>query len=206
MARRLGVLLILVVMSVAALGAMWAIARRWYGPRPAPVATESRPAAPATPERKIKATLYFVSQDGLSLVGIEREVPFAEPIVLQARRIVQAQLGEPPAPLAGAIPQGTTLRTLFITERGDAFVDLSPQVTTNHPGGALNELFTVYAIVDALTVNLPAITRVQILVNGKEADTLAGHVDLRRPLQKNLKWLPAAATPPPAPAPAPAAR
>jgi spore germination protein GerM len=206
MARRLGLIMILVVVSVAALGAMWAIARRWFGPRPAPVATESRPAPTAGPERKIKATLYFVSEDGLSLVAAEREIPFAEPIVVQARRIVEAQLGDAPPPFAAAIPQGTTLRTLFITERGDAFVDLSPQVTTNHPGGALDELFTVYAIVDALTVNLPAITRVQILVNGKEADTLAGHVDLRRPLQKNLKWLPTAAAPLPAAAPAPAAR
>jgi hypothetical protein len=50
-------------------------------------------------------------------------------------------------------------------------------------------LFTIYAIVNALTVNLPAITRVQILVDGKEVDTLAGHVDLRHPLQKNLKWV-----------------
>jgi len=30
---------------------------------------------------------------------------------------------------------------------------------------------------------------VQILVEGKEVDTLAGHVDLRHPLQKNLKWV-----------------
>ena len=66
-------------------------------------------------------------------------------------------------------------------------------------GGALDELFTVYVIVDALTVNLPAIARVQILIDGKETDTLAGHVDLRHPLQKNLTWvgapIPAAAEP-----------
>ena len=189
MARRVGVILTVIVVSVAASGAIWAVGRRWYGPRSAPLATESQPAAPATPERKIKATLYFVSEDGLSLVATEREIPFAEPIVVQARRIVEAQLGAPPTPLAAAIPQGTTLRTLFITERGDTFVDLSPQVTTNHPGGALNEIFTVYAIVDALTVNLPAITRVQILVNGKEVDTLAGHIDLRRPLIRSLAWI-----------------
>ena len=66
---------------------------------------------------------------------------------------------------------------------------LSPEITANHPGGALEELFTVYTIVNALTVNLPAITHVQILVNGKEADTLAGHVDLRQPLIKNLTWV-----------------
>ena len=52
-----------------------------------------------------------------------------------------------------------------------------------------NELFTIYAIVNAVTINLPAISRVQILVDGKEVDTLAGHVDLRHPLEKNLKWV-----------------
>ena len=41
----------------------------------------------------------------------------------------------------------------------------------------------------ALTVNLPAVTHVQILVDGKEVDTLAGHVDLRHPLSKNLEWV-----------------
>jgi hypothetical protein len=37
---------------------------------------------------------------------------------------------------------------------------------------------------------------VQILIDGQEVDTLAGHVDLRRPLGKSLEWVEA---PPPAP-------
>jgi hypothetical protein len=119
---------------------------------------------------------------------VQRDVPFGDPIVEQARRIVEAELGDAPAPYASPIPRGTKLRALYVGDRGEAFVDLSGEVRTAHTGGALDELFTTYAIVNALTVNLPAITRVQILVDGKEADTLAGHVDLRRPLQKNLKW------------------
>jgi hypothetical protein len=48
-------------------------------------------------------------------------------------------------------------------------------------------MLTIYTIVHALTFNLPAVTAVQLLVDGKEVDTLAGHVDLRRPLSKNLQ-------------------
>jgi hypothetical protein len=154
----------------------------------APAATAGSSAAPAGPERKIKATLYYVSEDGLSLPGVQREIPFGEPIVEQARRIVEAQLAEAPPPYVSPIPAGTSLRALFIGERGDAFVDLSGDVRTKHPGGSLDELFTAYAIVNAITINLPAITRVQILIDGREVDTLAGHVDLRHPLQKNLTW------------------
>ena len=44
---------------------------------------------------------------------------------------------------------------------------------------------TVYTIVNAVLTNLPNLQEVQILIGGQEADTLAGHVDLRRPLRKN---------------------
>ena len=36
-----------------------------------------------------------------------------------------------------------------------------------------------------MTANLPAVQRVQILVDGKEVDTIAGHVDVRRPLERD---------------------
>jgi hypothetical protein len=42
-----------------------------------------------------------------------------------------------------------------------------------------------YAIVSVLTTNLTPITRVQILIDGREVETLTGHVDLREPLRKN---------------------
>ena len=154
-------------------------------PPETPVAAAAQPGA----ERKINATLFFVSEDGLALVTAQREVPFGEPIAEQARHIIEAQLGAAPAPLVSAIPQGTTLKAVFVSERGDAFVDLSAEVTARHTGGVLDELFTVYTLVNALTVNLPAVTRVQILIDGKEVDTLVGHVDLRHPLNKSLKWV-----------------
>jgi spore germination protein GerM len=160
---------------------------RWYG-RDQPQAVPA--SAPDEPEdgRRITATLFYISEDGMHLVGAQREVPYESSPTEQARRIVEEALRSAPAPLAPAVPAGTTLRALFVTPRGEAFVDLSEQVSTAHTGGSLDELFTVYAIVNALTVNLPAVTAVQILVNGTEVDTLAGHVDLRRPLGQNLTW------------------
>ena len=155
-----------------------AFARRHAGTTARGAGRPGRPAA----ERKITATL--TSSRGRHVARARRSArsPFGEPVVEQARRIVEAQIAAPPAPLVSAIPaEARTLRALYISERGDAFVDLSGEVTARHTGGALDELFTVYAIVNALTVNLPAITRVQILVDGKEVDTLAGHVDLRHP-------------------------
>jgi len=113
-------------------------------------------------------------------------VALAQNVVDQGRQILMAQLTEAaPSPYVTVIPTGTTLRAFYVTAQGDAFVDLSPEVVSGHPGGSLNELLTVYALVNAVTANLPAAKRVQILVDGKEVDTLAGHVDLRRPLVRD---------------------
>lgn len=162
---------------------------RWYARPPAPAPAAPGPAPEPGETRKIKATLYVVSPGGLRLVAIEREVPYGEGLAEQARRIVEAQVGEAPAPYAAPFPAGTTMRALFVTDRGDAFVDLSREASTRHPGGSLAETLTVYALVNALTVNLPAVSRVQILVDGQEVDTLAGHIDLRQPLPLNLRWV-----------------
>lgn len=164
-------------------------APKLYRVRPQPEATQPQPTETTAAQRTITATLFFIGQDGMSLEASQREVPFGDPIDEQARRIIEAQIAPAPDPLASAIPAGAKLRALYVSERGEAFVDFTTEITTQHTGGALDELFTVYAVVNALTVNLPAITRVQILIDGKEADTLAGHVDLRRPLSKNLKWI-----------------
>jgi cell division septation protein DedD len=147
------------------------------------------PAVPPPPGRKIKARLFYVADDGMRLTGVERDIAYGDGATAQAREIVAAQIAAAVAPLVSAVPAGTALRAVFLTEGGEAYVDLSREVVSAHPGGTLNELLTVYTIVNALTVNLPAVTAVQLLVDGKEVETLAGHVDLRQPLAKNLSWV-----------------
>ena len=182
--------------AMSAIGIV-AVAVGWIlfvGPPRWPGATVETPASSALESapgdtRKITARLYYVSGDGTRLTSVEREVPFAEQTVAQARRIIEAQLAPVDAPLVTAIPAGSTLRAIFVTEQGSAFVDLSREIAAAHPGGSLNELLTVYTIVQALTTNLPAVTSVQLLVDGKEVDTLAGHVDLTRPLPRADEWV-----------------
>jgi spore germination protein GerM len=176
----IGGLAVLVLIAIS-------IARMYAPARPAasdaPVAS-----SPETPKETahITATLFFGAPDGQSLAPMRRDVALAEGVVDQGRQILAAQLSEvPTAPFVSVIPAGTMLRAFYVTERGDAFVDLSADVVRGHPGGSQNELLTVYAIVNAVSANLPAVRRVQILVDGKEADTIAGHVDLRRPLTRN---------------------
>ena len=162
----------------------------WYTKRREQVVADAaKPVASQAAVRKISATIYYVGEDGMALVPVQKEVSFSAAVPDQARAILEAQLAPAAAPQVSAIPAGVTLRDVYVTERGDAFVDLSADITSKHSGGSLDEVLTVYTLVNALTVNLPAIQRVQILVDGKEVDTLAGHVDLRHPLAKSLDWV-----------------
>lgn len=162
---------------------------RWVAPRPQ-VARAPLPATPepATPERKIKARLFYVSDDGHGLVGVERDVLYGADPAAQARAIVEAQIAPPEGDRVSAVPTGTTVRAVYVAN-GDAYVDLSREVVSAHPGGSLNEQLTVYTFVTAIKSNLPAVNGVQILVDGKEVDTLAGHVDLRQPLAQRPAWI-----------------
>ena len=215
--RRPLIVIVLGAITAVVLGVVgYVVIPRWIAP-----ATVDVPKADETTRRdaagRIRASLFFVAQDGLHLTAVDADVPYAATPADQARALVEAQLQPAPAPLAQAIAEGTKVRQMFVTEDGTAFVDLSKQAVANHRGGSLDELFAVYAIVNAVTVNLPAIKAVQIMVDGQEVDTLAGHVDLRHPLPRNLSWVgtPDAATdggtpgappapagpPPPAPTP-----
>ena len=110
-------------------------------------------------------------------------MPFAADAIAQGREILLAQLQPATPPYVSVIPQGTTLRAFFISATGEAFIDLSPEIVSGHPGGSYLELLTVQALVHAVTANTPSVQRVQILVGGQEVDTLAGHIDLRQPLR-----------------------
>lgn len=188
--RQFAFVTVLVALAIAV--GWWAIVD--YLARSDATAPASAAGSPAQPgggntARRIKAVLFYVAEDGSHLTSVERDVVFADGAGEQAKRLIEAQLAPPPPPLSSAIPGGTSLRGLYVTDGGEAYVDFGGAFRSAHPGGSLNEIFTVYTIVSVLTVNLPAITSVQILIDGHEVDTLAGHVDLRRPLPRAAQWL-----------------
>jgi spore germination protein GerM len=184
--RGFAVYIALAVMLVAGLIVLLVMGPRWLTTVPEDA---EAPATSAADARKIRARLFYIDEQGTGLQGVEQEVVFGESTAQQARRIIEAQIAPAPAPHVSAIPAGTKLRTVFFTKAGEVYVDLSADVQTNHPGGTTNETLTVYTLVSALTANLPAVSSVQILIEGKEVDTLAGHLDLRRPIEQDLKWV-----------------
>jgi len=175
---------------VALAAGVWLVVTRLpqFLNEPAASADSAAPAS-AAEARKINAALFYVSDDGGSLMSKTREVPYGATTAEQIRRIVEAQVQVPLDGAPTAIPSGTTVRGVFIGAHNEAFVDLGGSIRSGHSGGSLNEALAVYAIINAVTVNIPDVTAVQILIDGRQVDTLVGHIDLRYPLGKALDWV-----------------
>jgi Sporulation and spore germination len=148
--------------------------------------------------RTINVKLFFEDPQGDGLVLEERGIAYQASLSRQLRVVVEellrgSQSGNL-APWAG----GARVLEVFVTARGVAYVDLSKEIATTRVPGTRAELLAVYSLVNSIVLNFPAIQRVQILIDGQAAETLAGHVDLSRPLPPDMTLQ--AAIPAPAPA------
>ena len=158
-----------------------------------PMSTVEKIAPPTEPavaaeepadEGYIRVTLYVVDPNGESLATESQEVPLESSVQQQARQVVLLLLRR-----SAAIPEGTELREVFLTSQGIAYVDLSREVVANHPGGSSAEELTVFSLTQTLIANFPTIRYVKILVEGREVQTLAGHLDLTVPFGRAPDYL-----------------
>jgi len=142
--------------------------------------------SPVNPMEKKIIYLYFKDKDAFFLVAEPHEQVYPDDPILLGKTILQALIKGPEQGLSPTIPQDTGLRTFYIADDGIAYVDLTENIQTNHPGGTSTELITLYSIVNSLALNIPSVKQVKILINGKESMTLAGHIDIRNPFKSNM--------------------
>jgi len=128
-------------------------------------------------------SLYFASADGLFLVPEARAVlkpaSLDDQLTETLRELVR---GPSAAGIAKVLPPETTVRQVFLSDNGTAYVNFGPEIVASHPGGAGAEMLSVYAVVNTLADNFTEVRSVSILVEGQERRTLAGHIDITRPL------------------------
>jgi spore germination protein GerM len=131
-----------------------------------------------------KLTLYFSDPLGQHLVNEERVIPKVEGI---GRSAINELIKGPhlASNLMPTIPDNTILLDINVKQAEKlAIVDFSRALVDNHMGGSSAEALTVYSIVNTLT-QFPTVDRVQILVNGQYVETIAGHLDVSKPLTRN---------------------
>ena len=161
----------------------------WEEARAGRIAQEEVPAGPpeepppAEPELTREILLFFEREDNQHLAPEAGTIYELATVADRGKQVIELLIQGPRSPEhAPTLPQGTRLREFFLTEDGTAFADFSIELARRLPGGSTAELNSVYSIVNSLTHNFRQIRRVQILVEGNEIETLAGHLALAEPL------------------------
>ncbi len=135
------------------------------------------------PAEKIRVTLFFPMRDDGLLRPEERDVEKPVDAAGFARELMREEIAGPKDPsLVAALPEKFSLRNVFIPGNGQIVADFNVDPAWARAAGSDDELAAVGAIVDTLLQNLAQTDSVRILVNGNPVETLAGHIDVSRPL------------------------
>jgi spore germination protein GerM len=147
---------------------------------------ETRPRRFLPKAAKAKVHLYFSDEDQRFLMAEDRTVAQPDSVVERARSLVRALIEGPNGTLLRTVPAETRLLAIYVTQDRVAYVDFDRAISEKHPGGTFSELLTIFSIVNTLTLNIAEIRAVKILIQGREAKTLAGHIDIQSPFRPNM--------------------
>jgi len=168
------------VMVAVALGmSLYVWRERGRVDRTEAIAAATQPVAPPASGPTEQVTLYAAYDDAGALRAQTVRIPLPAGRQARALEILRALLAvyldkASPHPLA----PGAEIRDVYLVDPGLAVIDLNAAFANNHRSGVLVEELTLASLVETLSANVPGITRIKILVEGKDRETLAGHVDL----------------------------
>ncbi len=139
----------------------------------------TQPVAPPVSGSNEQVTLYVAYDDAGVLRPKQVRIPLPAGRQERAGEILRALLNLyldkfSPHPLGA----GSEIRDVYLVDPGLAVIDINAAFADGHRSGVLVEELMVVSLIQTLSANVPGITRVKILVEGNERDTLAGHADL----------------------------
>ncbi len=141
--------------------------------------SDARPVAPPVTGPTEQVTLYVAYDEDGTLRPQGARIPLPSGRQQRAEELLRALLS---IYLNKATPHvlapGADIRSVYLVEPGVAVIDLNATFANEHRSGVLVEELTVTSLIRTISANIPGIQKMQILVDGKERETLAGHADL----------------------------
>jgi len=102
-----------------------------------------------------------------------------------AREALAALFADPIGSKAPVL-KDVRLRGVYLDAVGTGYIDLTPAEQREVRASVWEELIALYAMVNTLTQNFEEIKQVRFLVDGREVQTLAGHIELSRKFTKRM--------------------
>lgn len=128
--------------------------------------------------------VYFPNEDGTKLIAVKKKIETTDKYTAAMQALME---GTGDKKEVSIIPKDAKLKSVKVKD-GIAKVDFSKELVKKFTGGSTGELMLVGSIVDTLT-EFPEVKAVQILVEGKSVETIAGHMDTSEPLKRMTEFL-----------------
>jgi hypothetical protein len=143
------------------------------------LAANALPVAPPASGATETVILYVADDAAGMLRARSAQIPLPGGRQQRAEELLRALLRIYQQPgAAHPIAPAADIRSIYLVDPGAAVIDLNAAFADQHRSGILSEQLTVNSLVETLAINVPGIQRVNILVDGKTRETLAGHADL----------------------------
>lgn len=133
-------------------------------------------------EQKLTVNVYYPDDQGTKLIAVKRYIKATAQKDKYTAAMESLMQGTKAKGQTTIIPKQAKLRSVRV-ESGVAKVDFSQDIVKHFVGGSTGEEMLVGSVVDTLT-EFPEVKKVQILIEGKSVETLAGHMDLSEPLKR----------------------
>jgi hypothetical protein len=142
-------------------------------------AADALPVTPPASGPTETVTLYVADDAAGALRPRAAQIPLPGGRQQRAEELLRALLRiyQQPGALHPLAP-AADIRSIYLVDPGAAVIDLNAAFADQHRSGILSEQLTVNSLVETLALNVPGVNRVNILVEGKTRETLAGHADL----------------------------
>jgi len=146
---------------------------------PAEPAAYTHPVAPPVEGPTEEVTLYVAHDDSGVLRAQAARIPLPSGRQERAEELLRALLRLYLDPSSShPLPNGAEVHDVYLVDPGLAVIDVNSAFADGHRSGILVEELTIGSLARTLSANIPGISRIRILVEGKSRDSLAGHVDL----------------------------
>lgn len=136
-----------------------------------------------------QVTLYFSDTNERFLFPEKRYIPQDKTREGQAMELVRALVDGSKTGLVNTFPLKADIISVKIDSDHTARVNFGQNLAANHPGGSASEMATIYSLTNTLIANIPEINKVRILIEGKEQESLKGHIDIRSPFSFNKELI-----------------
>lgn len=133
-------------------------------------------------QKTLQVKIYYPDDSGINLVAVDRKIKFAkdDEKYFETAKLLTKKPTE--KDLTKIFPNNAKINGVIL-KRDTIFVNFDNSVVKNFVGGSTGEEMLINSFVQTLT-EFPEVKQVKFLVDGKDVETLSGHMDLSLPIKR----------------------